>query len=324
MNKIYPWQQNLWQEISNYSNYGHAYLFYGAQGLGKLQLVQTFAAYLLCENKAQYACGICKNCKLLAANTHPDLFLLKSLEPNKEISVEQVRGLIGFLAQTSHQGGYKVVIIEQAEMLNRNSANALLKSLEEPSGKSILLLLTNQINRLLPTITSRCLKIACPKPDLTQAADFLTKNLAHLNNEQIQILLFLAQGSPLLAQDLAQNEVLEQRQKWQLGVKQLLKAQISVVALAANLQSLPLLMQFDWACDLVMRIFRYQISNDESGLGLADTAQVIKYLAGKTHFSQVLAVQEWLMDMRHKVLSRANLNPQLLLESMFLKLLSLR
>jgi len=324
MSIVYPWQTNLWQQISNYQNYGHAYLFYGAKGLGKQKLVQTFANYLLCENPAKYACGVCKNCKLLASKTHPDLFTLKPLEENKEISIEQVRGLIKFLTQTSNQGGYKVVILEQTEMLNRNSANALLKSLEEPAGKSILLLQTNQINRLLPTIVSRCLKIACPKPNYLQTYDFLAQNQSDLTSSQIQTLIFLAQGSPLLAQELSQNNILEQRNQWQIGIKQLLKGQINAVTLAQKLQNLPLITQFNWMQDLIARIFRYQISKDELGLGLEDLMKVVKYLADKTHFQQVLAYQKWLFEKRNKVLSRANLNSQLLTESMLLRLISLR
>jgi len=321
---IYPWQQKLWQKLISYQQYGHAYLFHGAQGLGKSELIREFAYRLLCHNPGNVACSVCKSCKLLQANTHPDIFYLKPLEEGKEIGIDEVRKLILFLSKTANFAGYKVVIAEQIELLNRNSANALLKSLEEPAGKSILLLTTNQISSLLPTITSRCLKVACDYPSSAEINSYINEKHPDLTAEQIKDLIFLAEGSPLLISNLLENNILEQRAIFSNGLKQLFKAQINVLELGTTLQKIELLTIVNWAYDLVVRIFRYKVSQDEQGLGLADTAQVVKYLAGKNNYTDILKIEQWLLDIRNKVLRRANLNPQLLLEALLLQLCSLR
>ena len=141
-------------------------------------LADNLVALLLCQHPAGgRACGQCKGCQLLAAGTHPDFFLLEPEEPEKPIRVDQVRELVDFVVQTAQLGGRKVVLLEPAEAMNLNSANALLKSLEEPSGDTVLLLISHQPSRLLPTIKSRCVQQACPQPSAEQSRAYLASVL---------------------------------------------------------------------------------------------------------------------------------------------------
>ena len=149
--------------LSRRQNMPHAVLLTGPEGTGKGHFAAIIANSLLCSKPSvdRFACGECQSCQLLAANTHPDFYRI-TLESNadgkpaKDIKVEQIRQLIQSLAQTSQLGGIKLAIIDPAERMNRNAANSLLKTLEEPTADTLLILLAAQPSRLLPTVRSRC------------------------------------------------------------------------------------------------------------------------------------------------------------------------
>jgi DNA polymerase-3 subunit delta' len=324
MADIYPWQQGLWQQLSSRPRHAHAYLLHGPAGIGKRILAENLVHLLLCQRPAEgKACGQCKACQLLAAGTHPDFFLLEPEEPEKPIRVDQVRELVGFVVQTAQLGGRKVVLLEPAEAMNLNAANALLKSLEEPSGDTVLLLITHQPSRLLPTIKSRCVQQACPQPTAEQARTWLAGSLPDESVEALDELLVLAGGSPLTALRLQGQGVREQRAQVVDGVKKLLKQQVAPGQLAESWNAVPLALLFDWFCDWSLLILRYQLARDEEGLGLTDMRKVVQYLAEKSTQPKVLAMQDWLLLQRQKVLNKANLNRALLLEALLVQWASL-
>ncbi|HEP9387427.1 TPA: DNA polymerase III subunit delta' [Pseudomonas aeruginosa] len=324
MADIYPWQQALWSQLGGRAQHAHAYLLYGPAGIGKRALAEHWAAQLLCQRPAAAgACGECKACQLLAAGTHPDYFVLEPEEAEKPIRVDQVRDLVGFVVQTAQLGGRKVVLLEPAEAMNVNAANALLKSLEEPSGDTVLLLISHQPSRLLPTIKSRCVQQACPLPGAAASLEWLARALPDELAEALEELLALSGGSPLTAQRLHGQGVREQRAQVVEGVKKLLKQQIAASQLAESWNSVPLPLLFDWFCDWTLGILRYQLTRDEEGLGLADMRKVIQYLGDKSGQAKVLAMQDWLLQQRQKVLNKANLNRVLLLEALLVQWASL-
>ncbi|HGN3171272.1 TPA: DNA polymerase III subunit delta' [Pseudomonas aeruginosa] len=324
MADIYPWQQALWSQLGGRAQHAHAYLLYGPAGIGKRALAEHWAAQLLCQRPAAAgACGECKACQLLAAGTHPDYFVLEPEEAEKPIRVDQVRDLVGFVVQTAQLGGRKVVLLEPAEAMNVNAANALLKSLEEPSGDTVLLLISHQPSRLLPTIKSRCVQQACPLPGAAASLEWLARALPDEPAEALEELLALSGGSPLTVQRLHGQGVREQRAQVVEGVKKLLKQQIAASQLAESWNSVPLPLLFDWFCDWTLGILRYQLTRDEEGLGLADMRKVIQYLGDKSGQAKVLAMQDWLLQQRQKVLNKANLNRVLLLEALLVQWASL-
>lgn len=185
MAEAYPWQEPLWQQLASRPRHAHAYLLHGPAGIGKRDLAERLMARLLCQQPAGLeACGQCKACHLLAAGTHPDVFVLEPEEADKAIKVDQVRELVSFVVQTAQLGGRKVVLLEPVEAMNLNSANALLKSLEEPSGDTVLLLVSHQPSRLLPTVKSRCVQQVCPLPSLQQSLAWLAQALPEVSDEQ--------------------------------------------------------------------------------------------------------------------------------------------
>ncbi|MGE8189199.1 DNA polymerase III subunit delta' [Pseudomonas sp. NPDC086278] len=324
MAEAYPWQDGLWQQLAGRKQHAHAYLLHGPAGIGKRALAERLMASLLCQRPTpQDACGECKSCLLLKAGSHPDNYILEPEEADKAIKVDQVRDLVSFVVQTSQMGGRKVVLIEPVESMNVNAANALLKSLEEPSGDTVLLLVSHQTSRLLPTIKSRCVQQACPLPSEAMSLAWLLKALPDNSEDERVELLTLAAGSPLGAVKLQAQGVREQRTLVVEGVKKLLKQQQSPTQLAEEWKSIPQLLLFDWFCDWSSLILRYQLTQDEAGLGLADMRKVIQYLAQKTAQDKVLAIQDWILAQRQKVMSKANLNPALLLEALLVQWASL-
>lgn len=324
MAEAYPWQDSLWQQLAGRKQHAHAYLLHGPAGIGKRALAERLMAQLLCQRPtAQNACGECKSCLLLKAGSHPDNYILEPEEADKAIKVDQVRDLVSFVVQTSQLGGRKVVLIEPVESMNINAANALLKSLEEPSGDTVLLLVSHQSSRLLPTIKSRCVQQACPLPSEAVSLAWLAAALPDCNEQERNELLTLAAGSPLAAVSLHAQGVQEQRALVVDGVKKLLKQQQSPTQLAEGWNSVPLLLLFDWFCDWSSLILRYQLTQDEDGLGLADMRKVVQYLAQKTSQEKTLNIQDWILAQRQKVLSKANLNRVLLLEALLVQWASL-
>lgn len=324
MADAYPWQAALWQQLAGRTQHAHAYLLHGAAGIGKRALAERLMARLLCQRPLGLdACGQCKACHLLAAGTHPDNFILEPEEADKPIKVDQVRELVNFVVQTAQLGGRKVVLVEPAEAMNLNAANALLKSLEEPSGDTVLLLISHQPSRLLPTVRSRCVQQACPLPSEAMSLAWLAQALPAWSDEERRELLCLAAGSPLAAVRMQAQGVREQRAQVVEGVKKLLKQQIAPSQLAESWSAVSLPLLFDWFCDWAQLMLRYQLTRDEDGLGQGDMRKVVQYLAEKAASAKVLGIQDWLLAQRQKVIGKANLNRVLLLEALLVQWASL-
>ena len=152
----------------------HALLIHEAPGAGGEWLATWAAQLVLCQRGAQAPCGACTACRRVWAQQHPDLAWLGTAEDSQQIRIEQVRDLAADLALTSHAGGYKVGIVTPAEALNRFAANALLKTLEEPPSRTLLVLVTTQPSRLPPTVLSRCQRLRVGAPARAEGVAWLT------------------------------------------------------------------------------------------------------------------------------------------------------
>src|SRR6185312_7049808 len=187
---------------------GHAVLIHAAAGLGGEVLAQRLTMLVLCDAKADRPCGQCASCQLFAAHTHPDFHWIEidRAEKATQIKVEQIRALANTLSLKSYRGGYKVAVIAEADALNVNAANALLKTLEEPAPATLLILCASRPSRLPPTIVSRCHKLSVGVPSRTVALAWLG---ARKPLSAWPKLLELAGGAPLRALELEASGVLE-------------------------------------------------------------------------------------------------------------------
>lgn len=163
---MYPWLIAHYQQLSRRAKQNklhHALLLTGLPGIGKQYFAEQLAAYLFCHNKqTMEPCGHCQGCKLTQAGSHPDYHKLQS---DKQIGVDAMRSSINILSAKAQMSAAKVLIIYAADSMTESAANALLKTLEEPTRDTYLILLTAYSERLLPTILSRCEKVQLLPPD---------------------------------------------------------------------------------------------------------------------------------------------------------------
>ncbi|HYF97788.1 MAG TPA: DNA polymerase III subunit delta' [Coxiellaceae bacterium] len=233
---IYPWLQTQWQHLLSQhqqQRLPHALLIEGPAGLGKLALAEDFAALVLCESNGQSACGVCRSCVLLSAGNHPDYFKLQLEEDAKNIKIEAVRELIANLEQHAHQGGYQVAILQAADKLNRAAANALLKTLEEPAGKVLIILVSDQSAALPATLLSRCQKIICRGCDSAETKLWLERNLTK-PVASLDWLLQAVDYAPLKAAQLAEANYLLLRDQWLWQLVALKNQELSVLKVVAD------------------------------------------------------------------------------------------
>jgi DNA polymerase III subunit delta' len=231
---LYPWQHASWQQLQQLrAQLPHALLFHGPEGIGKTAFAERFAQSLLCQSPAPdgHACGQCDSCGWFSQYSHPDYRRVRpealdedggteteegdggegkkagksAKTPSREIKIDQVRALADFMNISTHRQGMRVILLYPAEALNTAAANALLKTLEEPPPATVFLLVSNSLDRLLPTILSRCRKFALTMPRHDDA-------LAWLADEGVadaDVWLAEQGGAPLAAQALAQSGVRE-------------------------------------------------------------------------------------------------------------------
>lgn len=209
---------------------GHATLLHAAPGVGALEFALVLAQAWLCEAAppgTSYAapCGRCGSCRLVHSHGHPDLLVLMpetlrrekawplvddkiegddaERKPSRQIRIDETRSLVDWVYKTSSRGRGKVVVLHPAEALNAHSANALLKTLEEPPAGTRLLLTAGDPSLLLPTVRSRCQNLVLPAPTAASASEWL----AGQGIAEPAVLLAACSGRPLDALALAQAGV---------------------------------------------------------------------------------------------------------------------
>ncbi len=173
----------------------HAYLFAGPRGVGKTKTAHAFAASLLCKSGGSQACGHCVSCKKFVDGNHPDLSELEPDDKNKSIiKVKAMKDFIQAVHFHPFESDWKVFVIHEADKMNKESANTLLKTLEEPTKNTVMLLVTSKPQQLLPTIMSRCQKIVFGPLETAVVARFVMENRG-LGEPEADVVARLAEGS---------------------------------------------------------------------------------------------------------------------------------
>ncbi|HMU67527.1 MAG TPA: DNA polymerase III subunit delta' [Cellvibrionaceae bacterium] len=310
---VLPWLQPIWQQLTQMMQLNRlpaGLLLTAAEGVGAAEFARAFARILLCEAPREMnSCGVCAGCLLLANHNHPDIFILSPEEDSKVIKIAQIRALNEFIANTAQQSGRKVVVIDPADAMNINAANALLKNLEEPIGQTYFILVSVNPSRLLATIKSRCTRIALPTP-------LWAEGLAWLNQQGIEAAeakLASAHGAPLRVVKWQQEGYFDQCAALAGHLEQYLTARQPLSYIAKPIAQLGVALVLDqcmaWVHSALVQPFKPQT------LAVASLAELDE--------KDLLRLYESLQQKKRLLLAGVNLNAQLVVEELLVELGSL-
>lgn len=207
--------QIFFYKILKNKNFSHTYFFVGPKGTNKQKTAISFAQSILCQPNSSLVenlpCYQCDHCKQVEKMIHPDLFLVNLLPGSKNISIEQIKELTQKLSLKALVANFKFAIINNAELMTTEAANALLKSLEEPTDKTIFILISENKNSLPQTIISRCQVIRFSSISKQEFINFFiqqNKDKNEKNKDEIDKYYRFSQGFPgLLSDYLADDEI---------------------------------------------------------------------------------------------------------------------
>ena len=274
-----PWHQDLWRQLQQRRAAGrlpHALLLAGPSGLGKGLFARRLARALLCDHPVAdgEACSQCRSCRLFRAGSHPDYSVVQPAEDGKIIKVDQIREVCAFLSYTAQYGGYKIALLEPADRLNVNAANSLLKTLEEPPGNGLLLLVTAQPARLPTTVRSRCQKIGFDRPAAAVAIPWLAERAT--DGLEPAVLLDIAGGAPLAALAQADGERWRRRQELFECYTQALAGRMDPIRAAERWAQGDLTESLRWLIGWHTDLIRLKMSVNPPRLGNPDLCSALR------------------------------------------------
>ena len=294
----------------------HAYLFSGPDGVGKRLMALALARAIVCHE--QRGCGDCQACRKIDHRNHPDLHVL---EPDgNSIKIEQVRSFQKDLNLKPLEATRKICLIEEADSMTVGAANALLKTLEEPRGDTLLILLTAQPNRLLETIRSRCQPLPFTRHPNSRIQAQLEKQL-NIDPTESHVLAALSEGSFKKAFGKDRELYLEERRKLLKTLTGLSPGSILPILdfaeqIAADKTVLPDILEiFQAFYRDVMMVLQGRGDDDLVNLDLKETIQRV---SGRENIASILAKLEALIAVRRQL--DRNVNRQLAMEVLLLKL----
>jgi DNA polymerase III subunit delta' len=320
---MYPWLHSHYQSMVKAWQQGvmpHALLISGIQGVGKHALADSIVEYILCEDKqGDSACGHCRGCQLSQSGNHPDWIQLGLEEKSKTLKISQIRKLSQQLNQTPY-AGRQVAVVNPACQMNLAAANALLKTLEEPTGKVLLILIVYNASRLPATILSRCQKLHVTINNPELAMTWLHKQYPA---EQPERLWGHTHGAPLLASTLLEQDYFMFRDKVLSCLEQSMFSNVN------PLPVVPELLKFD--ISLVLRILflitidciKLSMQHDITGLSNQDQYAVVLKIASAVSSPLWFDFYSQLLEVQATLDTGIAVNKQLLVESLMLRWLDL-
>ena len=245
--EVYPWQIAQWQRTVSSRAAGrvpHAVLLCGPAGLGKVHFARRLAEALVCRQPHGNgdACGSCRACRLSRAGSHPDLHWVAPEEPGKMIKIDAVRELTAKSVLSAQDGGYRVFVLDPADAMNRSAANALLKTLEEPASRTVLILVSSHPDRLPATIRSRCQMLKFMIPSTEAVRDWLG---SRLGGGDLEGLLAVSGGAPLRALQAREEGWIEEGQRLTGELSALKTRRSNPLQIVEEWEKRPLTLVFD-------------------------------------------------------------------------------
>lgn len=295
----------------------HAYIFEGPAGCGRRKTAMALIQALFCDAVADDACGVCPSCRKVASGNHGDIRLVAPLPDKRDISIAQLRELQRELALQPYEAPRKACIMEPADRMNTHSANSFLKTLEEPPGNAIIILLTENADMLLPTIRSRCQLVRFAP--LSPESVWLLLQRSGMDEASASLLAQLADGSMQRAREL-DSDALTARQD--LLLERLAGLRLDRIAtvfdaaeeLSGNrdetLETLDMLLSF--ARDMVL------LTAGCDDTGAASQRPALTGLAGRMDLERAMRVADDIIETRRAV--QRNANAKLALDRLFMRL----
>lgn len=317
----FSWHQSQWDYLAKRyakAQFPHALLLQGVAGLGKYAFAHTLVKRLLCQaagDWSQKPCGQCKACLLMAAQNNPDFLEVRPEEEGKGIRIDEIRELINWQTKTSHFGGKKVALIAQADKMNRNAANAILKTLEEPAGNTLLVLVTENPSYLPVTIRSRCQALKFRAPSAQEAKKYYEKHA--VSDFDANLAVALAGRAPLRAVDLSEAKFLAQRQDTFEELLTLAENTGHLVNLAAKWEKIDQNQVYGWLQSWCMDMIRLKLCPGSSLIVNSD------FRTGLNRITQRISIEDlynWYDRLQEaKRLLATNVSKQLQLEFTLIK-----
>jgi DNA polymerase-3 subunit delta' len=321
----YPWQRSQWQRLQQAGaagRIGHAWLLVGPPGLGKSAFATALAHSLLCERTGPGGepCLRCRSCHLVAVGNHPDLERLVPAEPGKPIRVDAVRDYCQRSSLTPQIGAGRVAILEPADAMNAAAANSLLKTLEEPSPATILLLVTAAPHRLPATIRSRCQRLDFPLPDEAAATAWLRERAVGVD---AALALRLGGGAPLAALQCATDAVLDERAGRLRDFVAVAEGRDDPVRVAEAWLGSERERLLDWLLGWLLDLVRLRAGGRaDVRLANPDQSTVFRGLAERVDSKVLFALVDQVLQAQRAAVS--NLNHQLVLEGLLIRWAAVR
>lgn len=311
----YPWLNPVYRQLATawLSGQGHhALLLYGIAGTGTDELAYALTRLRMCQRpEGIKSCGECHSCKLMLAGTHPDFYLLQPEKGKNSLGVDAVRTITEKLYDRSQLSGAKLVHIPQAELLTEAAANALLKTLEEPTDNTWFVLQSPRLDLLLPTLRSRCFAYHLATPPVASGLQWLQRELPQSDATDRQTALNLCHNAPAAARDLLTTP------DW--AARQTLFAQLSQAVNSGDFLSLLSAVnhqepekRISWLVTLLMDAVKYQQNMAPACLNQDQTALIV-LLAGRYSSAHLLAAADSWLTCRHRLLTVTGVNHELLL-----------
>lgn len=314
MNTTYPWHDGIRSKLHDAEQAGrlpHALLFSAEAGCGHEAFIFEFAQSQLClqPKETGAACGDCRSCTVFQASAHPDYMHIKTPDDKNIINVEQIRSLNHFLELSRSYSPVRVAVLSDADTMNVNAANSLLKILEEPASDTHIILFSYQAGNLLPTIRSRCQQIRMPLPTTADALGWLeTKKTTQPGSS----LLTLASGRPLYALQFDDGELAEKHRLWLTQLLDVLHGECSIASVAVEWGKQDKHELLDWQINLLHNMLREKLTetDDQTLADMQPVTSLTTLLAGKNLWGLYDAL------LQLKTLATHPLNGQLFAENM--------
>lgn len=317
---IYSWQSGQWQHLQQRIHDGrlaHALLFSGPEGIGKNDFARAFAQALLCSSPLAdgQACQQCNSCRWFSAGAHPDFLHVGVAEDAKSINVEQIRSLGHFLSLKSQQGRYKVVIISPADLMNVNASNSLLKTLEEPTPDTIIVLVGSRKAAFSATIRSRCQRVDFHFPAQPECISWLTAQ-SSLTPEEASAMLSIAKGAPLHALAMNTSDFWQTRTTFFSDLFNVAQGKENPVQVSERWLKQDIARNLSWFLTAVTDMIKLNILDTPNTLYHRDYIAALQTQARVLNLEALYRCYEQAADAQR--LLRANMNSHLLVESILI------